>query len=544
MSDNKFQSTAERVVWEALSGQLPAGAEQLVGQRITVGSNEIEIDLLVLWPSVGVAVIEVKGGVVDVRNGEWHQSGGGWSGVLDPSPVEQAQRAKHEFLRWINERSSRPLGRIVHLVWLPFTTLPTDWDMPDAPRTMVLDSTDLAHAADRLAHAITTHSADRFSALTAAQAEHATKMLNQTHQAIANHRTMAAALESDSNELTREQERVISLLRFQNRAQIIGGAGSGKTHLALIKAHHLATEGKNVALLCYSRGLARHFQLLTAGWPAAERPAFVGLFHDLPVSWGAVTEDEFIGTQAEYYEEHLPAELHQLAAAQDTAALFDAIVVDEAQDFADAWWDGLKPCLRDPDGGVLYVFADQHQTVFDREGKAPITLNPFPLDDNLRNTATIAATFAPLTPVEQVPRLGAGDPVRFVQSTTDQAQDAADDVIDQLIDAGWETGDIALLTTGRRHPEQKSRIDFAGHDGYWDEFFAGDDVFYGHVLNFKGLERRVVVLAINGFQSPERARHLLYVGLSRPRSLLVVVGDIELVREVGGPEVARRLTGQ
>lgn len=49
-------------------------------------------------------------------------------------------------------------------------------------------------------------------------------------------------------------------------------------------------------------------------------------------------------------------------------------------------------------------------------------------------------------------------------------------------------------------PEQRERIDYAGYSGYWDEFFAATDVFYGHVLNFKGLERRVVVLAVNGFQ--------------------------------------------
>ncbi len=33
----------------------------------------------------------------------------------------------------------------------------------------------------------------------------------------------------------------------------------------------------------------------------------------------------------------------------------------------------------------------------------------------------------------------------------------------------------------------------------------------------------------------------LYVGLSRAREQLVVCGDPEFVRRVGGPEVARRL---
>ncbi len=61
------------------------------------------------------------------------------------------------------------------------------------------------------------------------------------------------------------------------------------------------------------------------------------------------------------------------------------------------------------------------------------------------------------------------------------------------------------------------------------------------MLGFKGLERPAVVLAVNGFGKRERAREMLYVGLSRARDLLVVCGDPALIREVGGPAVARRL---
>ena len=538
-----FASDAEKHVWRALAQQLPDHAYLVAGQRITDRTSEIEIDLLVLWPGVGVAVIEVKGGRVELRDGQWRQSGGGWRGILDPSPVEQAQRAKHDLLRWVNSRSSRPLGRAVHLVALPFTNLPPQWDVPDAPRTIVLDSTDLDHLAERIVGAINTHADQRFPPLNQAQADHAVKTLRQTHQALANHKALAESIEDRGNELTREQERVVSLLRFQNRAQVIGGAGSGKTHLAMIKARRLSADGKRTALLCYSRGLARHFELLAAQWPEAERPAYVGLFHDLPVRWGAESEEVFAGDAAEYYERYLPGRLPELAAGQPSDELFDAIVVDEGQDFADGWWDGLRACLRHPEDDILFVFTDQHQAVFDREGRAPITLSPFPLDDNLRNTATIAATFAPLTELEQTPRLATGEPVRFVACGTREARDRADDVVDELLDDGWEVGDIALLTTGRRHPEQRNRIEYGGYDGYWDEFFAAEDVFYGHVLNFKGLERSAVVLAVNGFQSPERARHLLYVGLSRARSLLVVVGDEDELRKVGGDAVVDRIRG-
>jgi hypothetical protein len=75
----------------------------------------------------------------------------------------------------------------------------------------------------------------------------------------------------------------------------------------------------------------------------------------------------------------------------------------------------------------------------------------------------------------------------------------------------------------------------------WDAFFAEEDVFYGHVLGFKGLERPVAVLAVNGFKDMERAREMLYVGLSGGRSLLVVVGEQSVLEQVGGGGVKQRL---
>ena len=67
-------------------------------------------------------------------------------------------------------------------------------------------------------------------------------------------------------------------------------------------------------------------------------------------------------------------------------------------------------------------------------------------------------------------------------------------------------------------------------------------MFFGHVLGFKGLERPVVVLAVNRFgRGDERAREKLHVGLSRARDLLIVCGDPEVIRAVGGEGVLSRM---
>ena len=88
---------------------------------------------------------------------------------------------------------------------------------------------------------------------------------------------------------------------------------------------------------------------------------------------------------------------------------------------------------------------------------------------------------------------------------------------------------------------QVERTSFHEQAGYWQTFFDGDDVFYGHVLGCKGLERPAVVVCVNEPDVRERARERLYVGMSRATDLLVLVGDPALVTEIGGPEVATRL---
>jgi superfamily I DNA/RNA helicase len=339
--------------------------------------------------------------------------------------------------------------------------------------------------------------------------------------------------------LTRDQADVLDRLQFLDRVEIRGGAGSGKTWLAVEKARRLAASGQRVALMCYSRGLAEFLRRRVATLRRRERPAYVGTFHYLGIGWGvpAGSDDD-----SGYWEEFLPERMVSLAGELPESERFDAIVVDEGQDFAQSWWAAVLAALKDPENGSLYVFADEGQRVFARQGRPTVDLIPIPLNENLRNTKQIAGTFSSLAPEQMRIRGQSGVPVRFVQCATEDAVGVADDAADALLEEGWPPESVALLTTFRRHPVQVER-QAEGQDAYWATYWDDEDLFYGHVLGFKGLERPAVVLAVNGFRDEARAREMLYVGLSRARDLLVVCGDLELIRRVGGEAVARRLTG-
>ncbi|NJO76961.1 MAG: DEAD/DEAH box helicase family protein [Leptolyngbyaceae cyanobacterium RM1_406_9] len=50
---------------------------------------------------------------------------------------------------------------------------------------------------------------------------------------------------------------MLNILRYQKRAAIIGGAGTGKTLLAIEKAAQLAESGLRVLFVCYNTNLAK-----------------------------------------------------------------------------------------------------------------------------------------------------------------------------------------------------------------------------------------------------------------------------------------------
>ena len=527
---------AERTVWEGLRDTLPEEAALFHSVALLEGDREQELDLLVAWPGVGLAVLEVKGGHVTRDAQGWHQESRGLRRPIG-SPVLQAQDGKHVLTRYLQRHAtSAGRSRAAHLVALPFTTVPSDAEAPDLPRAMVLDRHDVADPASAVRRAVERHGAGHQPLDDDGLAQLERLLAGQF---VGQASLLSAAEEHEERvaQMTRDQYRTLDNLRYHRRLKVIGGAGTGKTWLALEQARRLAVQGERVALVCYSRGLARYFERVTEKWSRREQPAYVGLFHQLPVEWGARPGAD----DSDDFEVRLPRELGELAALKPPSERFDSVVVDEAQDFGELWWPSMLACLRDPEQGGLFVFLDEAQRVFSRQGVVPIDLPPYALNENIRNTKRIAQLFSSLSGEQLKPRGLEGPAVRLVECSAAEVVERADDAVEALLDEGWEPGQVVLLTTQHRHPEQRNAVDVGGWAAYWDAFFAAEDVFYGHVLGFKGLERSVAVLAVNGFRDLERAREMLYVGLSRAQSLLVVVGERALLEQVGGAGVRNRL---
>lgn len=113
-----------------------------------LGRAEHEIDILMLWPGVGLAAIEVKGGRCLYRTASGtNRMQRGKHKVR--SPLAQSQNAQHAFAKWLPARirtaPRRPAGS--YLAASPYTDVPDSWDMTSIPRGLILDRSDVANAA-------------------------------------------------------------------------------------------------------------------------------------------------------------------------------------------------------------------------------------------------------------------------------------------------------------------------------------------------------------------------------------------------------------
>lgn len=205
------------------------------------------------------------------------------------------------------------------------------------------------------------------------------------------------ANETDLAVLDLRQERNARALGDGHRI-VYGVAGSGKTVLLIARAKLLAEESsKRILLLCYNKLLATYLAAATARLNNIK----VMTFHGWGVRNGAAfREEEDEGD----FGERLLSVLQN--GARDRGR-FDAVLIDEAQDWPRSWFQCAKLALREPDTGDLLIVGDGSQSLY---RKRPFTWSEagihaagrvinkrFDLDCNYRNTAEILRAARPFS---------------------------------------------------------------------------------------------------------------------------------------------------
>jgi len=547
---NDLPSQAEAKVYRALRDKLPQEYVVFfqVGwilRREEEQAKDGETDFLVCHPDHGYLCIEVKGGGVgfDAASGEWFSVDRHQQKHPINNPIGQALRAKYSIRSKLNEHPrwhDLSLGNVLrgHTVFFPDVGDTNALSRPDMPSVLIGSAKTLLEPKAWIdsAFAYWGNDAGSFTPIGRRGIDVVREVFARSFVVAPLVASRLAEQEARRLVLTKDQMRVLDFLRSHRRVAVSGGAGTGKTVLALEKARRLAFEGFKTLLTCYNRQLADHLSSVCTETNNLEVLSFHQLCHrqvmraNQTAGRDLMMEAKVTYPGEGFYDVQLPnAFAYSLDILPDR---FDAIVCDEGQDFREEFWVPLELLLSDYERSPLYVFFDDNQNIYARVGTFPIQDEPFTLTTNCRNTAPIhLAAYKHYKGVPVSPPDIEGDEVQFEVSPGRDAQAAKINAqIVHLVDRqGVAPGDITVLiadalrkadyyATLRRLPLPKPAI--------WCEegIRSGNTVLIDTIQRFKGLESPVVILWGLDTIDLARSEELLYVGISRAKSLLVVVG--------------------
>jgi hypothetical protein len=498
-----------------------------------------EADFIIAHPQYGVLLIEVKGGDVFIERGEWFTRDyyGRVHGIKDP--CEQSDRNRRALGDWLanSDGTRRYKYALFPAVALPDSRVDRDV-RPDCPEDLFIDMTHLDDLEARLLAIFRfwQQRADaRYQQMDGKPAVTAlTALLVPTRKLQPRVAEIFERERRKIDELTQNQFKVLRQLRMHHRAAIVGGAGTGKTMLAMEKAQQLAQSGFRVLYLCFNKHLAdwvnqnlKHDLIM-----AATFHSFVGHARRWAKLWDAsrMDWDEFRDKAPD-----LLLDAANIIRTPDSGLhdkLFDAIIVDEAQDFEDTWWIALPDLLKDPEHGVFYVFFDNNQRLYTQISNIPMDTAPFYLDENCRNTQYIHTALLPYAHAdgEALCEGPEGRPVETIPAPNKAiAKRELQRVLHRLVnEEGLRAEDIIILTpSSEKRSQWKSDEQLGNFILTWNMDTEMElAIRICTIYRYKGLESAVVILSELDQRREEISDQLIYVGLSRARHQAIVIGEL------------------
>ena len=484
-------------------------------QRPDHSANDGETDFVICHRDHGFLTVEVKGGGIgfDATTGAWTSTDRNGTVHRIKDPVVQARTAKYSILAKLREHprwAASGAGRVLcgHAVFFPDLGDVRPLQRPDLPVKLIGSRHDLTSIEDwiEVVFAYWRNENHAHGAIGASRLAIFRNIFARSFEVRPPLSGMLEAAEAERIRLTEDQARILDLLQSRRRVAVSGGAGTGKTVLALEKATRLAREGFRTLLTCYNQQLAKHLAIICTGIENLDVMSFHQLCLRRVKRANAVSGRDLFSEATQTYpgapewDVRWPNALAYTVDVLETS--YDAIVCDEGQDFREEYWFALELLLSNSKTSPLYIFFDDNQNLYQRSSSFPVRNQPFTLATNCRNTDKIhdAVYLYYRGPRVAPPRIR-GLEVNVIASSSAavQAQKLHARIVELISKHGVSPGDITVLVAdswSKSHYYEELLHLPLPKPAKWlrEETRAENTVLLDTVKRFKGLESPVIFL--------------------------------------------------
>jgi hypothetical protein len=514
-------------------------------------SLRTEIDFVVIAPDVGIVCLEVKSHENITFDGlRWFPE------TIARSPFKQAADGRHEFYRRLVELA--PHFRRVPIVHccifpkspfdLPVNLSVQPWELMDS-RTFRSFANGAAFCNElktriKLSIAADANLSPLAKPLSRDQIDMLVKCCLPVQKRRPGAREEISRRQEEMERLLRDQQKpVLHLTAMNARVIVSGGAGTGKTLIAMEVARRAAESGRRVAFLCFNQ--------LVGDWVSRRMEQESGALPNLVAGRAIRIMARLTGLEipknpsAAYWETELPGLLEERLTDPDLKAVaaFDYLVLDEAQDLLarpHLWECVPQFLLRGLDQGSFALFGDFDNQVFAEKIVMQQTLSDLEsavrptswrLTENCRNYQIVGDTAVCLSGLDKSVYTGylrAGGGVQNYDISFYEHERAQLDKLDQWLQEfrakGYKPSEITLLSFRSEETSAALRLRNEGFK-LRPAWSAGEFTGYASVHAFKGMENKVVILTDVVLGDRDFDRYLFYTGMTRATESVRVLCD-------------------
>jgi hypothetical protein len=534
------KSEAEKILFEQFQCQLNEDYSVIHSKNWIMPKQggrqgkEGECDFIVLHAQRGILFIEAKSGKSFYYNGDnadWYRE----ESAPIQNPIEQVKKSQWALINFLKEKIGDVKLPYDHAIAFPHADQISGDLPPEIRAEKIILKPDLKNLQEKINQSLMVMRDPLPEPLHTSEFSRIVRTLISNFGITSSISTRLISIREQFFRLENDQVEVLDIFEKNNRVLVDGCSGSGKTLIAIEKARRLSNDNKSVLLLCYNIPLSIKIRQRTA-----DQNINVDVYHFHGLCEKVITEiDGFFvddkNNSNEYWDHTYPMRL--FSKLPFYRKRYDAIIVDEGQDFLNDWWNTIKGLLKDPENGILYVFQDVQQNIFMRPAAKKICDQNISLNKNYRNTPAIIEWVNKQceTNISYSNQVDHGIEPQVIYTKDDQEEiKKISETIDQIIrETNLSPGQIVILG---KHPFWASLFGKNKKLGRYSivedpiSIENSDEIQYSSIYRFKGLEADCIILTginkesrkdiIEGMHAilltaATRAKMLLYVFLRK-----------------------------